>query len=126
MRALFSLEEAGIPVMSTLSDYTKHFQNILGLAMFTDFNLNSLLNYWIVNVWQVPPTWKSLLLIIRQLNLDDLAQRMETYLSGATEEQPRHSEEEEMATVKVEEGERFSDMSVFYFSSLHVYCFRGW
>ena len=125
MRALSSLEEAGIPVMSTLSDYTKHFQNILGLAMFTDFNLNSLLNYWIVNVWQVPPTWKSLLLIIRQLNLDDLAQRMETYLSGATEEQPRHSEEEEMAAVDIE-GERFCDMSVFYFSSLHVYCFRGW
>ena len=125
MRALSSLEEAGIPVMSTLSDYTKHFQNILGLATFTDFNLNSLLDYWISNVRQVPPTWKSLLLIIRQLDLDDLAQQMETYLSGAMEKQPRHSEEEEMATVKVEEGKRFSDMSVFYFSSLCVYCCRG-
>ena len=120
MRALSSLEEACIPVMSTLSDYTVRIQNILGLATFTDFNLNSLLNYWISNVRQVPPTWKNLLLIIRLLNLDDLAQRMESYLSGAVEEQPRHSEEEEMATVEVEEGERFCDMSVFYFSSLCV------
>ena len=111
--------------MSTLSDYTKHLQNILGLVTFTNFDLNSLLNYWISNVRRIPSTWKSLLQIIRLLNLDDLAQRMETYLSGAMEKQPRHSEEEEMATVDIE-GERFCDMSVFHFSSLYVHCFRGW
>ena len=124
MRALSSLKEAGIPVMRTPSDYTKRIQNILGLATFTDFNFNSLLDYWITNVGQVPPSWKSLLLIIRQLNLDDLAQKMESYLSGAVEEQPRHSEEK-MAMAKLE-GERFCDMSVFYFNSLYVYCLRGW
>ena len=84
MRALSLLESvAGIPVMSTLSDYTQRIEGILGLVAFGHLDLNTLLNHWISNV---PPTWKSLLLIIRQLNLDDLAQRMETYLSGTTEE----------------------------------------
>ena len=128
MRDLSLLEPAaGIPVMRTLSDFSQHIQGFLGLATsFHLLDLNTLLDYWISNVRQVPPTWKNLLLIIRLLNLDDLAQWMETYLSGATEEQPCHSKEEKMATVKVEEGERFSDMSVFCFSSLSVYCYRGW
>ena len=87
MRALSLLESAaGIPVMSALSDYTQRIEGILGLVKFRHTDLNTLLNYWIINVWWVPPTWKSLLLIICQLNLDVLAQRMETYLNGATEE----------------------------------------
>ena len=87
MRALSLLESAaGIPVMNSLSDYTQRIEGILGPVEFHHTDLNTLLNYWISNVRWVPPTWKSLLLIIRLLNLDDLAQQMETYLSGATEE----------------------------------------
>ena len=87
MRALPFLEAAaGIPVMSTLSDYSQHIQDILGLDMIPNLDLNTLLDYWIDNVWQVPPTWKNLLLIIRLFNLDDLAQKIEVYLSGETEE----------------------------------------
>ena len=84
--ALSFLEELGIPVMNTLNDYTGRIQDILGLALVPNTSLNSLLDYWISDVQPVPPTWKHLLLIIRLLNLDDLAQQMETYLSGATEE----------------------------------------
>ena len=87
MSALSLLESAaGIPVMRTLRNYTQRIEGILGLVEFRHTDLNTLLKYWISNVGQVPLTWKSLLLIIRLLNLDDLAHRMETYLSGATEE----------------------------------------
>ena len=78
---------AGIPVMTTLSDYTQRIQIILGLQMTTDPDLNRVLKYWINNIQWLPPSWRNLLLIIRQLHQDELAQRMETYLSaGATEE----------------------------------------
>ena len=88
LRAVSLLESAaGIPVMSTLSNYTHHIQNILGLSMTTDLDLNGVLDYWISGVQRLLPSWQNLLLIICHFHQDDLAQRMETYLStGATEE----------------------------------------
>ena len=101
--ALSLLEAAaGIPLMNTLSDYTQRLQDILGLGTTPNLDLKSLLYR------HIPPTWKSLLLIIRQLNLGDLAQQMESYLSGAVED-PCHHKEKEM--VKVEEGERSTVMN---------------
>ena len=87
-RAVSLLESAaGIPVMTTLSDYTHHIQNILGLSMTIDFHLNGVLDSWISSKQWLPPSWRNLLLIIRMLHLNELAQRMETYLSAeATEE----------------------------------------
>ena len=88
LRAVSLLEPAaGIPVMTTLTDYTQHIQILLGPAQYTNLDLNELLNYWISNVQWLPPTWRNLFNIIRWLGLNELAQRMETYLSaGATEE----------------------------------------
>jgi hypothetical protein len=96
LRAVSLLESAaGIPVMTTLSDYTRHIQSILGLRKTNDLDLNRVLSYWISGKqrlpqsWRdlLPPSWRNLLLIVRLLHQDELAQRMETYLSaGATEE----------------------------------------
>ena len=75
--------------MTTLSDYTQRIKNILGLTRITYVNLKVLLNDWIGGKRKIyePATWRNLLLIIRLLKLDELAQRMETYLSaGATDE----------------------------------------
>ena len=78
---------AGIPVMTTLTDYTRRIQDILSLPQYPYLDLNGVLNDWISCIQWLPPSWRNLLLIIRLLNLDELAQRMETYLSaGATEE----------------------------------------
>ena len=87
LRAVSLLESAaGIPVMRTLSYYTQHIKLILGLPMTTNLDLNGVLNDWISNVQLLPPSWRNLLQIIR-LHQNELAQRMETYLSaGATEE----------------------------------------
>ena len=87
-RDVYSLElAAGIPVMTTLSNYTLHIQNILGRSTNTDPDLNGVLDYWISGKPWLPSSWRNLLLVIRLLHQDELAQRMETYLSaGATEE----------------------------------------
>ena len=87
LRALSLLESAaGIPVMTTLSDYTQHIRLFLGLSQ-TYLDLNGVLNYWIEGVVWLHPSWRNLFLVIRILHQDELAQRMETYLSaGATEE----------------------------------------
>ena len=88
LKAVSLLESAaGIPVMTTLSSYTWHIQDILGLTQYAILDLNGLLDYWISSVQWLSPSWRNLLNIIHRLGLDELAQRMETYLSiGATEE----------------------------------------
>ena len=88
LRAVSLLESAaGIPVMTILSGYTHHIQNILGLTMTTNLSLKGVLRHWINGEQWLRPLWRNLLQIIRLLHQDELAQRMETYLSaGATEE----------------------------------------
>ena len=58
-KALYSLEEAGIPLMS-------------------NFTLNIVFGAWLGDV---RPTWKNLFKIIRLLQHNDLAKQVETYLS---------------------------------------------
>ena len=86
MRAVSLLEAAaGIPVMRTLNTYShiRLIQIILGLVLTLNLDVNTLLSYWLSDVPHtcIRPTWKNLLLIIRLLNLDELAERMETYLT---------------------------------------------
>ena len=93
LKAVSLLESAaGIPVKRTLRDYTHHIKNILGLSMITNPDLMGVFNYWLSGKqssktkWLLP-SWRNLLQIIRLLHQDELAQRMEIYLStGATEE----------------------------------------
>ena len=90
LRAVSLLESAaGIPVMTTLSGYTRHIQNILGLPMTISLDLHGLLDYWISNELKqwIPPLWQNLLQIIRLLHQDELAQRIETCLSARTTEE---------------------------------------
>ena len=68
--------------MSLLKKYTQYIQNILGLPMTHN---QDLIHYWISSVWQVSPTWNNLFVILRILNLDNLALQIESYLCGATE-----------------------------------------
>ena len=73
--------------MKTLSNYTQQLQDILDLTQHTNLDLNGVLKYWMTSALWLPPSWRNLLQVIRLLHLDELAQRMETYLSaGATEE----------------------------------------
>ena len=73
---------AGIPVMTTLRNYVQSVENKLHIHVSPP-DLNTLLTTWLgyPEAGNVPPTWRNLFDIIRRLHLDDLAQRMETYLS---------------------------------------------
>ena len=105
LKDLSSLEAAsGIQVMSTLSNYNQQIQIILGLVM--NLELMSVLEYWERKTGHLPPTWKNLLLIIRLLDLDELAQRLETYLSGETEEPQDYPEVEVESVTEEEESKR--------------------
>ena len=90
MSALSRLEGVGIPILTSLETNIQLLQHVLSFipTSHTYTQSTSLLDAWLschsgVSS-HISPTWKNLLLIIRLLNLDDLAQRMETYLSGVT------------------------------------------
>lgn len=97
MSALSRLECIGIPVMTSLSNIKiQLLQDMLSIIIpnaYVYTHPTSLLNAWLsCDVSSHTSTWKSLLLIIRLLNLDDLAQRMETYLSEAKKEYYKREE----------------------------------
>ena len=50
--------------------------------MTTNLDLNGALNYWIRSKQWLSSSWRNLFLILRLLHQDELAQMMETYLSG--------------------------------------------
>ena len=96
--ALSRLEDVGIPVMTALNNSVNFFRQILGVLRSISYpsafpNATSVLSAWLFSGMfsRLLPTWKNLLLIIRLLNLDDLAQRIETYLSGVTDQGERYS-----------------------------------
>ena len=94
LRALSLLEStAGIPVMTTLSNHmhTRSIKNILHLPMTTNLDLNGALNYWIRSKRGLSSSWRNLFLILRFLHQDELAQVMETYLSGGAREELSHT-----------------------------------
>ena len=91
--------------MISLNVHTLLIQEALGFPPHPSHSLITLLDTWLNGGGNVPPTWKNLLSLIRQLHLDDLAQQVETYLSGVTAEQhPEKVGEREISRVMTKEG----------------------
>ena len=115
--ALSRLEDVGIPVITSLNTKIQILHRVLSLfvpnvTIFTNFkDTITLFDTWLHSnlLSDLPPTWKYLLLIIRLLNLDELAQRMETFLSGATDQEEQHATSE-LSEIEIEEtkGESFT------------------
>ena len=101
MRALTLVEAAGVPVMRNIETHSRHIRDTVGFKVSehrvsdpkTDpflLRLTSLTHVsseclsvftdWLTRGGKLPPTWRSLLHVIRQLGLDDLANQVETYL----------------------------------------------
>ena len=118
MRAVSLLESAaGIPVMTILSGYTHLIQNIVGLSVTFNLDLKGVLNYWIRGMLWLRPSWRNLLLIVRLLHHDEVAQRMETFLSaGATEE---------LSPTRGKQGELGDSVSCSYSHCMCVCCVLG-
>ena len=94
---MYSLEDAGIPLMSSLDNYTQQIQSLIGVSYV--FDLNSLFSWWEMGMGSLPPTWKNLLQVVHQVNLNDLANQVETYLGRTTSEhQPETGEGKTVTT----------------------------
>ena len=83
--ALSRLEDIGIPVIMALNANIQLLQILVPCTYaLTTPTLSTLLSVWLLYSASncLSPTWRNLLTIIYLLNVDDLAQRMEAYLSG--------------------------------------------
>ena len=104
MEALSRLEASGFPVLSSLNSDVKLFRHFFELTIYIVDNSTLDLDSWLRGFSKIPPSWKNLLLFIRQLHLNDLAQQIETYLSAGTIKEPSELRENEAAMA--EGGER--------------------
>ena len=104
IKAMYSLEDVGIPLVSSLNNYTQQIKMMLGLSMSQDYaTLEVLLKEWVGGTGIKSPTWKNLLQIVRQLGLNDLANRVKNYLQRTTSKhQPETGEGKTVTT----EGEQ--------------------
>lgn len=105
IKALHSLEEAGIHLLSSLNCdiYVKQIQMALGLGCSPILPLNTLFMFWIMGkMICVPPTWRNLLQIFRQLTLDELAYQAENYLRRRMSENPPDTRAQKTAVVNGE------------------------
>ena len=94
MSAVSRLEDVGILAMNSNAQLFRQVYNIIMILVpnvSTYTRSTSLYKALYAVFYRLPPTWKNLLLAFRLLNLNDLAQRMEIYLSGATDREEKHS-----------------------------------
>ena len=120
MRALSLVEVAGIPVMYSIDIYTEKIRKTVSIRHMKSESLTDepmwalgersssrrtlwsrvgrLFADWLKGGGQLPPTWRSLLQVIRQLGRDDLANQVETYLR--TGKSGRVGEEKPLISVK--------------------------
>ena len=81
MASLTQLEKsAGIPVLTKLKGKKNEFLSIIRVKQHTVYRA---INKWLTApvLSLILPTWKNLLCVLRLIQLDDLAQQVETYLS---------------------------------------------
>lgn len=83
---LYGLERAGIQVQREIS--TKS-QNFLAILRQKQPNTTLAMIHWTNNVQKnvIKPTWKNFFLLLRLINLDDLAEMIKSYFIGTPMEQ---------------------------------------
>ena len=83
------LDAVGFSVYTSLANHFREFKNAIGLPDICGENsfeetLALVFDHWLSNRNSLrrPPTWKSLLDILKELGLKELSQRIEEYLSN--------------------------------------------
>ena len=105
LRDLSLLEAVGLPVMSSLKDcsHLKRKQGSISLA--EPWNEIKKLLHWSSSktAGSVRPTWRNLLKLLRQLQMDDLAGQVETYLKEPSDSMT-HCQSEGQSSLSKEGG----------------------
>ena len=79
---LCRLEAAGIPVMTSLEKVGKKVAAAIGVHYNPYFNVNILEEWASMEMTSTrPPTWRTLYEVLRELDLEELSQEIEEYLS---------------------------------------------
>ena len=99
MEAISKLEHLDITFSGDFKQYERSLQSVLGIDLddSSGFSIYSLLKEWLQQRASLIPTWRHLFWALREVRLNYLADKMETYLEGKTVEQVTHP-------VTVEEG----------------------
>ena len=79
--ALAKLEAAEMPVMTLLERIWERLAAAVGAGEDDPSSFEGLLNDWLSRRTSVPPTWRSLYGVLRELGLEELAREIEDYLS---------------------------------------------
>ena len=83
---LYRLEKAGVQVWREISDKNRDFQAIIGQK---EHNSNLAVMKWLnAERKGIKPSWENFFIVLRLVNLNHLAQKSETYLSGSSVCQP--------------------------------------
>ena len=80
MSALSRLEVTGVGIFSSLNDLHTELADILSLDKL--LSLREVISKWVSGRSRHPPTWRTLHDILRNLDLVELSQQIEDYLSG--------------------------------------------
>ena len=78
--ALSRLEDTGLQIVSSLDNVCTELKDILGLNKL--LIVREVISEWVSGRSHHPPTWRTLLDILRKLDLVELSQQIEDYLSG--------------------------------------------
>ena len=85
MKSFFTLEEgAGIKIVASLAEIPTQLAAILGVSLMTgeEQQVEIVIEKWESGQSQHPRTWRSLLNILKELDLEDLSQEIEDYMHG--------------------------------------------
>ena len=80
MSSLSRLEATGIEIFTSLNDLQTELEDILGVNK--SWSVSRAISEWVLGRSRNAPTWRTLLDILRQLDLVELSQQIEDYLSG--------------------------------------------
>ena len=77
--ALHRLEAAGVPVVTSLK---MEIENNPGQISRILYRQEEWAKEWEKGACHLPPTWRSLFEMLKELDLEDLSQEVQTYLTG--------------------------------------------
>lgn len=83
MNSLSRLEEgAGFNIVKSLAEIPAQLASVLGVTTEMDQQVEITIKKWVSGGSQRPLTWRSLLDILWELDLEDLSQEIENYMHG--------------------------------------------
>ena len=80
MNSLDRLEATGIQIFTSLCNLRTELVDILGVDKL--LSISRVISEWVSGKSSHPPTWRTLLSILRKLDLGELSQQIEDYLSS--------------------------------------------